>query len=1601
MVFDNLLSHDDNKVVSPLIIKYHRMGFRLVPVGDDSKTPNVASTNEIYNNPNYWTEEKLIEDCSKFSNIATTFGVTYTPEIDSTENKRVYLHCLDIDSDNVLAILFDLVKELKSKTFVTKTKKDCGYHIYWLSHTRHPSIGVNRCKQSYEFEIKSDNSLGLCTLPPSTHRNDPTFRYRSVGLDYRISIDDWLYDKLLGKLSGKCLKCHNSNVIKDNQKGSYLAGVDKTTKNESSSTAIFRSLDERALEQAVSALTTSYRRGHRNSIIFGLAGLLFKSGVSLQSAEYIVTKLCDYTNDEEKSSRLEVLTSTYLKGLNCEEIKGAAQLLDTFAALNEGGKNSARQILKDICQGLGPNKVTSDNDEHDALTPTTTQTLIQLANEETLLFFKDQYDIAYAKVKIQQHSEIIALATSRFEYFLSKLYFDYTRGEVAGQESLNNAIRMLISQTLFDGVTVPLHLRIAWGHDPQSKAQEIYYDLSDPLWRCIKITLQGWEIIQEAPVLFIRFNQKAQAEPDRNYPSNIFDKYLDLMHIKSSDQRLLIKVWTVAAFIPDIPHPISIPYGEKGSVKTTYCKFQKRLIDPDKIELLTVPQEKNEFVQQQYHNYLAVYDNIKTIPYWFSDEVCKAITGIGSSKRRLYTDDDDVIYSYKRLLIINGINNSLTEPDALDRSILKEFERIPDDKRKEESKVEAQFEETKPRLLGYIFDILVKSLQIKPTVQLHNLPRMADFALWGESIARAMGYKPMQFIETYYRNIGRQNVEVIESNPLAQAIEKFVYTWYKEGAEACWQSATSKALEQLSKVAQSCSIDTTNKLWPKAANSLTKRLRPILSNLREGLGIHVIITRNTVGKNKNTSTIRIWKEPPLSPLSPPCQNEAQNEEEIGGGNLDDGYTNSIQHRVSPLGNSINHAQKTESGGSGDGGDAIPSLEESHSNSNIGNEELLSKRCVAFDFEWSQEPPINIFAAAFIDNQGSSKVLHLTDFLGSDNPERDLLLSINQELMKYDFSIGWYSTGVAKYHEDTQEYLDGVDSDLAILHNRCVANDVDSMVNFSSTGVPYVRSHTHVDLHNIFSKPMIQTSIFRNSYRTLRLDEVSKVVLSEHDEELSAGKYKGLTGKEVQELSVEEQKKYVLRDAELVMQLSKHNNGEVLDAIKSISEITGLDFERVCKTGLSTWWAAIFDNMVYGSELIPPLSDRNEGKLSAVQYVGGIVIQPKKGLYHDLTVVDVTSLYPTMAILHNVSFDTVNCQCCKYDSRCRISRDITKDCKIEIDYWVCRQKEGAFPNRLKIFKGERLRQKRLGNRVKQLALKILINGGYGVFGSPYFKYYDARVAELITAYGRYTISNMRQIAENMGFEIVYGDTDSLFLHNNDKTGCLNKENLSKFKEECAKRLGVEVEHPRMYKKAIISDKKKHYVGWTNIEGSEPDIVGMEGDKNDRPKWINNVFKQTVYDILVHNTDPIPNLKQEVANLESGMVNPELLKRSNRLSKNPEEYQNENDRKRKIGIVIGARKGDIIEYFESDNKEGYSLNRQDISVKKYKIMLWKAIKEIMQIAGYDILSIEQELFQSNISHKVTPSRGVAGSMNSCMSYRAGANEVAKHDKTGGDL
>ena len=131
-----------------------------------------------------------------------------------------------------------------------------------------------------------------------------------------------------------------------------------------------------------------------------------------------------------------------------------------------------------------------------------------------------------------------------------------------------------------------------------------------------------------------------------------------------------------------------------------------------------------------------------------------------------------------------------------------------------------------PKLLGYILDTVVTALKIKSTLELTNLPRMADFTMWGEAIARAMKNKPMEFIDAFNENIGRQNVEAIESNPLAQTIEKFVNSLGKNVGNyqpISWEGSSVALLRNLNNIAQVYNIDTDSKFWPKTRQLSDKK----------------------------------------------------------------------------------------------------------------------------------------------------------------------------------------------------------------------------------------------------------------------------------------------------------------------------------------------------------------------------------------------------------------------------------------------------------------------------------------------------------------------------------------------------------------------------------------------------------------------------------------------------------------------------------------------------------------------------------------------------------------------------------------------------------
>jgi hypothetical protein len=488
---------------------------------------------------------------------------------------------------------------------------------------------------------------------------------------------------------------------------------------------------------------------------------------------------------------------------------------------------------------------------------------LALRKENTEQFFKDQYGRPFVAVRLGKDKTlaIMPLKSTKYKHYLSKLFRENSDGEIVGEDAINNAISSLSADADFDGETIPLHMRAAWGQK-ESKAKEgcIYYDMTDAQGRIVEISTSGLRIISgsdpDVPILFRRHNQTPQITPDRNYTKDIFDRFLDLTNVRNEAQRLLLKVLIVSAFIPEIDHPILTTYGPQGAAKSSLLRLIKILVDPSKPVLLTLLKNISEFIQQVNHNYLAFYDNVKYIPYWLSDEICKAVTGIGHTKRELYSDDNDIIYEHRRIISINGINVALTEPDALDRSIFIELPDIDEVNRREKEELLAEFEKIKPKLLSYIFDTIVKALQIKPTINLTRLPRMADFTRWGEAISRAMGYDDFAFTEAYSSNRNQQNLVAVEENIIGSIFVKYYRDYEtKNNLNSTFVGSPEVLHKALVDFAQANEININSRQFPKAPNSLVKKLKAIKSNLKDGYGIIVDIERDSA----NNSIISIYR----------------------------------------------------------------------------------------------------------------------------------------------------------------------------------------------------------------------------------------------------------------------------------------------------------------------------------------------------------------------------------------------------------------------------------------------------------------------------------------------------------------------------------------------------------------------------------------------------------------------------------------------------------------------------------------------------------------------------------------------------------------------
>src|SRR4029450_158107 len=112
--------------------------------------------------------------------------------------------------------------------------------------------------------------------------------------------------------------------------------------------------------------------------------------------------------------------------------------------------------------------------------------------------------------------------------------------------------------------------------------------------------------------------------------------------------------------------------------------------------------------------WIVARDNLSSIEPWLSDCLCRLATGGGFSTRELYSDGDEVIFVAQRPVMLNGIDAVIGRADLLDRALIIDLPRIPDDKRRQRQELWSAFEAERPAMLGALLDAVVDALKRHP-----------------------------------------------------------------------------------------------------------------------------------------------------------------------------------------------------------------------------------------------------------------------------------------------------------------------------------------------------------------------------------------------------------------------------------------------------------------------------------------------------------------------------------------------------------------------------------------------------------------------------------------------------------------------------------------------------------------------------------------------------------------------------------------------------------------------------------------------------------------------------------------------------------------------
>lgn len=465
---------------------------------------------------------------------------------------------------------------------------------------------------------------------------------------------------------------------------------------------------------------------------------------------------------------------------------------------------------------------------------------------------------------------------------LASAYLD-AHGAPPSQQALADAMTALEGLALRSGPR-ELHMRTAL-HDGA-----LWLDIGDQSGEVIQVSAFGWGIESEAPVL----HRRSALTAPMVRPAGRGDLSLlwRVLNVAPADRDVLL-AWLVASWLPDAPRPVLLLTGEQGTGKSTASRLLVSLVDPSTVPLRKPPKDADAWTTAALGSNVVALDNLSSLPAWLSDALCRAATGDGDVKRRLYSDADLHVFAFRRAVIVNGIELGTIADDLADRLVTVELQRIGEAQRRPDADLQAEFTKAAPAILAGLLDLAVDVLTVLPDIELDRAPRMADFA----RIAAAVSDQALRRYADGARDLA---TEAVTGDPVLVAITERI------GA-AAW---TGTAADLLDLLEPGHGDRKHPRGWPTSARALAGILRRRAPSLRR-LGWTVETT------DERTKRGQVWT---ISPPSGPVDSG----DESGDETVTRLSSSPVRHRVRHPNTPQVTCEDIETAGNGDEVTTVPS-----------------------------------------------------------------------------------------------------------------------------------------------------------------------------------------------------------------------------------------------------------------------------------------------------------------------------------------------------------------------------------------------------------------------------------------------------------------------------------------------------------------------------------------------------------------------------------------------------------------------------------------------------------------------------------------------------